>query len=750
MQSWILRMRNTVRYLLIGTVIITAGLTTATYNACADGFLSGLFGSSKNKEKPKGTKEKSKVKDVDKTTTDEEDSGAETAVESDAEEEKDSKKKKDSKSKDKEKKIKNNKEDKNETKSKEEKGKGIPPIKKKFAEDGVESKNTDEKEGANIASTSEEGSDEETAVSIDEEKEKKEKEKADDEFETVEDEKIAIKFKDGTKIEKSAILKDLYDVGMQYQNKMSFNDLMLLIELRHAYEKVITDAAKKAKMDQDEKYKQSLEARKKALGTFAFLEDQAEKLMTKKELKKFYDDTWDKHIKGTDQVSLVLIQAPDKKTADQIKRDAKNEESLNKIIKDLKDRGNNVATIPLDDYPETSLPPEIIKEMKSKGKNTVVGPFPMQGVVTLLFLKSFHKAKKKELSDDMIPQVKQLASKEFANRYVSSLIKKYKVEIYDLNGDKMEWDSKDKKDKKKKQVPMLSKIKETQVIARIGDQQELTMQDLYKMFNIKSLDNEIFGSLAMQLRISIEDVIYNAIKLCVQDKLLAEEVEKAEYMKTSKMKKLCEQIEKQHLRNAYFANTVKITESDAKKEYNKYIKMMKPEDKDDNEISVKLLFYKTEKETETAIKEYKGKPKQFNEDFKTKLASNKDAIDLGYVKRQEVPQEVWKIIKTSTPGTCINKVLQIDGAAYGFEGKNFAVAYIGDRRPIKLPTFQETAPMFRKVAEKMQAIAICDKLLLDNVIRIDGKTYKSLQEEMRHKLLVIVIQGDSSTTPARN
>lgn len=583
--------------------------------------------------------------------------------------------------------------------------------------------------------------------------EKKEDSKKEDNSSLKQDKDVAVVFKDGTKIKKSAILENLNDATGQYQQKMSFNDLMLLFEFKQAYEKVILDEAKKKNLHEDEEVKKTLKDRQRATCTFSFLSEQAEKLMTNKELEKFYDDTWEKHIKGTNQVSLVLIQVPNKKIADQIKNEVKNEKDLNKTINKLKEQGNNnIATVPLEDYPESALPPEIVKEMKEKGENTIMGPFQMQGVFTLFFIKSFHKAKKKEFSDEMILQLKQIASKEFANRYINSLVEKYKVEVYDLNGDKFDFKVKDKeKDKKQtKQPPMLSKIKETQVIAKIGDKEKLTMQDIYTMFNIKSLDNEIFGSLAIQLKISIEDVIQNAIRLCVQDKLLSLEMEKENYMETERAKKLCQDIENQHLRNAYFAKTVKITESDAKKEYNKYIKMMKPEDKDDNEISVKLMFYKTAKEAEAAIKEYKGKPKKFSEDFKTRITAKDKALDLGYIKRQEVPEQIWDVIKKCTPGTCVAQVMQIEGATYGFDGNNFAIAHIGDRRPIKLPTFQETSQMFRKVAEKMQAIAICDELLLNNIVSIDGKPYKSLPEEMRHKLLIAIIQGDNRVEQSGN
>lgn len=573
----------------------------------------------------------------------------------------------------------------------------------------------------------------------------KQKEKDNKKTESV---NAAVKFTDGQVISKDEILKELGALEGQYPQKMSLNDLIMFLSMKHAYEKVITEEARQIKLDQDDKYKESLKGRENAVCRFAFLEEQASKLMTNSELKKFYNETWDKHMKGTNQVSLILIQVPSQKIAEQIKKEVKDEKDLNKIIKNLKDRGSNVAAMPLDDYPAQSFPPEILKEMKAKGLNSIIGPFQIQNVFTLFFVKSFHKAKKQEFSEDMIPQIKQLAAKEFANRYIASLIKQYKVEIYDLNGDKIDFNKNDNKGNENKSNIILQKIKETQVIAKIGDKQELTVQDLYKMFNIKSLSNEIFGALAMQLRITIEEVIRNAIKLCVQDKLLELEIEKTDYMNTNKMKKLCERIAKQHLRNAYFAKNVRITEADAKKEYNKYIKMMKPEDKDDNEISVKLVFYKTPEEAKKAIQECKTKPQEFKKQLNDKIGKKDRALDIGYVQRKDVPYEMWNVIKLCKPGTCVAQALPIDGDTYGFKDSKFAVAYIGDRRTIKLPTFQEKAYEFRKVAEKMQAIALCDNLLLEKVKSIGSKQYKLIPEEMRHKLLMVIIQTDAISATA--
>ena len=559
-------------------------------------------------------------------------------------------------------------------KTKDENSKSEDKTDKKEEKDDkkVESKGEKKQDKKEVAKTQDKSDSESTDTEINKEDDK-------------DNSKVAIKFKDGTKINRSVILEDLNEVAGQYQQKMSFNDLMLLFEFKHAYEKVVTDEAKKKKLHEDEEVKKSLKERQKATATFSFLSENIDKLMTKKELEKFYDDMWEKHIKGTNQISLILVQVTDEKIAEKIKKEVKSEKDLNKVINEQKEHGNNnIAMVPIEDFPEVgALPPEIVKEMKDKGANSIIGPFPIQpGVFTLFFVKSFHKAQKKAFSDEMVPQMKQAAYKEFSNRYVNSLVDKYKVEVYDLNENKIDFKVTDKeknKDKKKnKQIPMLSKVKETQVIAKIGDKQTITIADLYKMFNVKSLDNEIFGSLAVQLKIDIEDVIQNAIRLCVQDKLLSLEIEKENYMESDKMKKMCDEVEKQHLRNAYFAKTVKITKKDAEKEYNKYIKMIKPEEGDDIEISVKLMFYKTEKEAEAAIKEYAKNQTKFGNDFKARSESKDRAILLNYVKRQEVSDELWKAIKTCRAGTIATKSIKVDGKTYGFDGNNFVVAYADD------------------------------------------------------------------------
>ncbi len=95
---------------------------------------------------------------------------------------------------------------------------------------------------------------------------------------------------------------------------------------------------------------------------------------------------------------------------------------MNKIINEQKEsRNNKIAMAPVEDFPEVGkLPPEIIKEMKEKWTNSIIGPFQIHpGVFTLFFIKSFHKAQKKAFCDEMIPQMKQIVYQEFSYKYLN-------------------------------------------------------------------------------------------------------------------------------------------------------------------------------------------------------------------------------------------------------------------------------------------------------------------------------------------
>lgn len=94
---------------------------------------------------------------------------------------------------------------------------------------------------------------------------------------------------------------------------MLFNELILLFEFKHAYEKIIGEKAKKEKLDEDEEIKKSLKELQRTLAMISLKSENTEKLMTKEELEKFYDEYYEKHIKQTNQISLIQIEVADEK-----------------------------------------------------------------------------------------------------------------------------------------------------------------------------------------------------------------------------------------------------------------------------------------------------------------------------------------------------------------------------------------------------------------------------------------------------
>lgn len=552
----------------------------------------------------------------------------------------------------------------------------------------------------------------------------------------------AIIFKDGSKVESSKIIKEIDKSNTLQKQKMKYDELVVLFAVKDIYEKLINQEADKLDLDKDTEVMSTLEKKYKTVANMHYLTEQVNKLMTHEALEKFYNETFDKYIKGTKQISLILITLNDKKKAEQLVKEIKSEEQVNKLIKESKaNKKSGIIAFPLNDYPEGSLPPEIVKEIKAKGEKCVVGPFKAAGMESIFFVKSIHDAKKMPFTKEVENQYRKLAFKDFVLKFVNELIVKYKVEIYDLNGKKIDPFKHDLKKPDSKNMPTLSNIKADQLIAKIGNT-KVTVQDIYNIFNIKSLDNDIFGSMALQLKVGIENVIQSAIRLCVQDKLIELEIIKNNYMNNTEIKEQLEKVKLQHLRQAYFAKKVKITESEARKEYNKYIKMMRPEDKNDQEVSTRIVFYKTKEDASNALKQFQKQPKKFSDDF----ANQKNKLDLGYIKKQNSDPMIWEAVKDAKSGVCCQKIIQVNGELYGFKDMNYVVAYIGDRRQVKLPSFQEVETFFRQIAEKIQAAALVLNLIPKHVQTINGKDVTKIPVELLNNIVLTVISMDNEST----
>jgi len=540
--------------------------------------------------------------------------------------------------------------------------------------------------------------------------------------------KTIILFRDGTRITDVDIKDDLDNIPDQISGKMSLTEIKAFLAWKKAYDKVMTEVAIKSGIGNSEKIKNLISKRKITAAGFMLLDEEAKKLMTFDALKKHYDKVWDKNFKGTKEFSLIVITTTDKNIPEQIKKNAKDLDSLKKF---LETNSANVKSMDMDSRPQAVFPPEISDAVLKQGANTIVGPFEIKGSFMLFYIKSINDAQKKEFTEEFAEEYKKVALKDFIKEYTESLYKKYKVEIFDAEKkvvDPFNIIGKNKKEPNEKALMTLTKLKDDAVLAKMT-KGVITVKDLKEFFKVESLLDETFVSMAKQFNISLEDVIVYAIKLVMDDKVLACEVDERKYTSLPAVQSKLQEVGDMELKHAYFKENVKVKSEDVKRSFDKFIKAIPEEDKNDNEISVKLAFFSTKDEAAQALKSIQDGEERFGNIYKSKI-EKKEAIDLGYVKKRSVSPELWTMLKTGASGACCKQIVQLNSEQFGVSGKNYVLVYIADRRPVTLPSLSNEAERkyFHRLAEREKAVDLVKANLIAKIKTIEGKAIEEINK----------------------
>ena len=558
--------------------------------------------------------------------------------------------------------------------------------------------------------------------------------------------KAAVIFRDGSSITEDDIKKDMEDIPDQLSAKMSLMEIKSLLAWKAAYKKILINAAKKSGVGDKKDVKNIIEKRKETAAGFMLLESKSKELMTDDALKNHYNKIWDKNFKGTKEFTLVALTTSDKNIANNLKKSVKDEQSLKKT---LDANASSVKSMDMESRPQGMFPAEISDAVLKQGVNSIVGPFEIQGSFMLFYVKNIADAKKQEFTEEFAENYKKVASKEFVADYMKTLYKKYKVKVMDTNGKEVDpfkiidkEDKKDKKDKKASKSENLLKVEDTKVLASLeGD--KVTVDDVKKFFKVESLLDETFLSMAQQFEIKPEEVIIYAVKLVVDDKLLAKEVTALKFDQNPENKEKLSEIENMEIIHAYYNQEVNVKSEDVKRTFDKFMKSIPEEDKNDNEISVKLAFFSTQEDAAQALKSINSGEEKFGNIFKEKTSDKKKtAIDLGYVKKKGTSPELWGLLKRGASGACCKEIVELSGKQFEIDG-NYAIVYIADRRPVTLPSLSnpQEKKYFEKMAKKDKAVALAKSHMLSGVKTIDGKPIEELNknpEYVDHMLAVLV------------
>ncbi|MDR0640202.1 MAG: peptidyl-prolyl cis-trans isomerase [Holosporales bacterium] len=562
------------------------------------------------------------------------------------------------------------------------------------------------------------------------------------------DGKTVVVFQDGTTVTEDKIREDLEEIPAQLSAKMSFQDIKVLLAWKAAFSKVMYEHAQKSGVLNDKKAQEIIKARGDTAIGLLLLEEMSSTAVTFEQGKKIYNESWAKHGKDKNELHLLAINTTNSTVSANLSQN-QGTRQMSEVVEVLDKHKRDTKYMDLGQRNQSMYPPEIASAALKAGKGHTIGPFELGGALMFFFIVDISKAQKQKFDQEFFEKYKEANKKEFVNEFMRGLYAKHHVTFYKFDGSKLDPFQIVEQGKKNAKVRDFSKIKADYLMADIGGR-KVCVRDVLEFFKVDSLLSEVFVTMSRQFGISLEDVCYYAAKVLTDDRILLLEAVETGFNKRKDIVEKCKNLERMELIHRAIQNRVKVTSADIKKHYNKFIQSIPDEDKNDQEIAVKMVFFPTKEAAARALDDVLHGSAKFTDQFtEQKGSSDGGAVDLGYVRRQSTPPELWALIKKGAQGTCCKQVIEVNGAQFGVKG-NYAILYVSDRRPVSLPSLanpQEKA-YFEALAFREQAIEFVMALMEAAVKSILGRPISEWRREKEyvHSILNMLV-GTPTSAP---
>lgn len=216
---------------------------------------------------------------------------------------------------------------------------------------------------------------------------------------------------------------------------------------------------------------------------------------------------------------------------------------------------------------------------------------------------------------------------------------------------------------------------------------------------------ETYKALPEMLRMLPLEKVYELILIrAVNERVLFAEAQKAGLVND---KKVIDQIAvdtKLIVQESYLKEKAEalVTETDLKSDYNATIKNMA--DKDEMEYRIRHIALKTENEAKDVLKRIKA-GENFDDLVSLSIddATKERKGEVGYVRKQQLPEDVAKDVSKATKGTLINKVLK-------FSDDLYSVMRVEDKRKVTPPTFEQMKDKLKNAMMAKKAVQVLENL----------------------------------------
>jgi peptidyl-prolyl cis-trans isomerase C len=264
----------------------------------------------------------------------------------------------------------------------------------------------------------------------------------------------------------------------------------------------------------------------------------------------------------------------------------------------------------------------------------------------------------------------------------------------------------------------------SKVVAEFPDGSKITMSQVYDQLNLlppEVKDKAPFSKLYAAL-----------LRRLIDMKILSKAASDAGMEKDAVIKEQIEKNAETLLQRLYIEEEVKklLTEDELKKNFEE-LKTKLP--KDEMEVQLKHILVKSKEEAEALIKSLSADSTKFSDTAKQQsldAQTKANGGDLGFVRKGSLPEGFAKVVFEATAGTVIPQAIDM-----GPQG--FSVVYVGDKRPVQAPKFEQVRAELEKALLPKYASQVIEKLKKQSGVEVTGldgkpvvdKTPEQLKEE---------------------
>jgi hypothetical protein len=227
---------------------------------------------------------------------------------------------------------------------------------------------------------------------------------------------------------------------------------------------------------------------------------------------------------------------------------------------------------------------------------------------------------------------------------------------------------------------------------------EVTVKGLKEFYAVPSLGSEAMKAMAQRFNVSLAVVITYAVKMILDEALAKQEGRRRNFDRDPEVVKTVARETADEIFHIFLSKAVKVIDSDTALVHRRWVSMM---DKDDHELSARLVLYDTKEEAEAALRVVHSGDKKFATLYESAVKENR--MELKNATKSSVGPVLWGALKGTAAAACCRTAVQIETS----NGElRWAVVFVTNRRVIPIPTLSDP-----NVKQQCTAIAFQEKVV---------------------------------------